>query len=467
MCYSGTRRWPCAERRRAVRTSAALSPFSGSSTGPGSDDAHLHGFWLLVGRLGWLVLTLLIVILNLIMIPRFYAVLQAPCQPAVQCAGIQLTSFDQQLLHQTGLSLGFIAGYQVMLNAVVGLVYTVLGALIFWRRSTDRMALFCAYMLVIFGGASFTSILQDTLWLTSPVWYVLLGGLDALGQISFMVFFLLFPTGSFVPRWTRWLVLGIVLYWVVQSFSNTLSQHPGITPSNLVFIALLLCVVGAQVYRYRRVSTPRERLQTKWVVFGFAVGIIGFVLLLVSANLFLPPAVLQSSVMSTFVADTALYGCLLLVPTSIAIAILRSHLYDIDIIINRTLVYGSLTGILGILYAGLIVGLESLTSIVTGTTSEPIALVISTLVIAALFQPLRGRLQTAIDRRFYRQKYDAQKTLEAFGATLRQEINLEQLSSQLLAAVQETVQPAQVALWLRAPDQATGHPAHLQQVDDR
>jgi hypothetical protein len=227
----------------------------------------------------------------------------------------------------------------------------------------------------------------------------------------------------------------------------------GDTAVNLVFFALLICVVGAQIYRYRRVSTPGERQQTKWVVYGFASGIIGFVLLVGIGNLVLPPYVLQSAVTGVLVADTALYGFLLLVPISISIAILRSRLYDIDVIINRTLVYGSLTAILGVLYTGLIIGLESLAEVLTGASNRPVVLVISTLAIAALFQPVRRRLQSTIDRRFYRRKFDAQKTLEAFSATLRQETDLEQLQAQLLATIQETMQPEHIALWLRAPDQ--------------
>jgi|SRR5579859_3479366 len=130
----------------------------------------------------------------------------------------------------------------------------------------------------------------------------------------------------------------------------------------------------------------------------------------------------------------------------------RSRLWDIDTIINKALVYGLLTGILGSLYAGLIIGLESLAGLITGPASQqPLVLVISTLAIAALFLPLRRRIQSLIDRRFYRRKYDAEKTLSAFSATLRNEVDLEQIREQLLAVVQEAMQPAHVSLWLRQP----------------
>jgi hypothetical protein len=143
-------------------------------------------------------------------------------------------------------------------------------------------------------------------------------------------------------------------------------------------------------------------------------------------------------------------GLLLFIPISIAFAILRSRLYDIDTLINKALVYGSLTGLLAVVYAALIFGLQALARGLTNQGSN-VAIVISTLAIAALFQPLRRRLQNLIDRRFYRRKYDAVRTLEAFSATLRNEVDLATLSEHLVAVVQETMQPTHVSLWLRQP----------------
>jgi hypothetical protein len=411
-------------------------------------ETRLRGRWLLIARVSWVMLTLFLLVLNVVMTPRYDALLQAHCQPSPQCFAIQLTAHDQQLLYQFGLSLGFLAAYQITVSAVTSLVFFALGGLLFWRKSADRMALFCAFMLVLIGGVV-PNTLHATLAPLSPAWLVLLDTLYVLAESSFLIFFLLFPNGRFVPRWTRWIAPCVVLYWIyVTLFANGNTDQS--SWSSLVFVAFLLCAVGTQVYRYRRVSTSRERQQTRWVVFGFSIGIVGFVLLNYLGNFLLLPALRQSNVLTTTVTDTIIFGFLLLIPISIAIAILRSRLYDIDVVINKTLVYGLLTALLVAIYAGLIIGLQSLLRGIINQNSN-IAIVVSTLVIAALFQPLRHRIQNIIDRRFYRRKYDAAKIVAAFSATLRQEVDLDQLREQLLAVVQETMQLAHVSLWLRPP----------------
>jgi hypothetical protein len=155
----------------------------------------------------------------------------------------------------------------------------------------------------------------------------------------------------------------------------------------------------------------------------------------------------------------------LIVPLSIGIAILRYRLWDVDILINRTLVYGSLTAILGLVYFASVLALQALLSVFTGHFSSepqtPVVIVASTLGIVALFYPLRRRLQTTIDRRFYRSKYDAARTLAAFSASLRDEVDLGQLQEQLLSVVQETMQPVHVSLWLRNTKSSNGRNTRL------
>jgi len=146
-------------------------------------------------------------------------------------------------------------------------------------------------------------------------------------------------------------------------------------------------------------------------------------------------------------------------PISMGIAITRYRLYEIDIIINRTLVYGALTATLALVYFGGVTATQEIFQTLTGQEQQPqLVIVISTLVIAALFNPLRRRIQSFIDRRFYRRKYDARKTIERFSAKLRDETDLDALSDDLVGIVRETMQPEHVSLWLRSPQDRTIHP---------
>jgi hypothetical protein len=276
--------------------------------------------------------------------------------------------------------------------------------------------------------------------------------LTYLGYMTWMLFFYLFPSGRFVPRWTRWLALG----WVL--FSGSWIFTPGGPPSwpPLLFNAAVLVLWGsfpvAQIYRYARVSNPGQRQQTKWVVFGVAVAVAGVLttIFTVGAAIDLRPDEVGRRMLSMLLMD----AFVLLIPLSIGVAVLRSRLFDIDVLINRTLVYGALTAMLVGVYLGGVVLLQGAFRALTGQESQ-LAIVASTLAIAALFQPLRQRIQGFIDRRFYRRKYDAAKTLAEFSSRLRDETDLGTLSEDLVGVVRETVQPAHVSLWLR-PAHGTG-----------
>ncbi len=241
------------------------------------------------------------------------------------------------------------------------------------------------------------------------------------------------------------------MYWGAKNFFslsplNPFTRFPILNA--LTFVGFVGTMVVGQIYRYRRVSSLLQRQQTKWVVFGMSVAIGCYVGLDLLYGVFsLPP----KGPFADLIIFTATYFLMLLIPLSIVFAILRSRLWDIDILINRTLVYGTLTAMLAVVYIGLIITLQFLLRGLISQTSD-IAIVASTLAIAALFNPLRRRIQAFIDRRFFRRKYDAARTLEAFSVTLRNEVDLSQLREQLVAVVQETMQPTHISLWLRPPE---------------
>jgi hypothetical protein len=269
-----------------------------------------------------------------------------------------------------------------------------------------------------------------------------------LGSVCIILIFCLFPNGRFVPRWTRWLAVFSILIAVLPFFVPPAPSTALDTLVGVLWISLVICGLVAQLYRYWHVSTRVERQRTKWVVFTFAFGGI------IAIGLALPEAILPSlryGSLYDIVGNVIPGFCLnLLIALAFGIAILRYRLYDIDILIRRTLIYGTLTVILTVVYVGLVISLQAILRGIISQDSS-VAIVISTLAVAALFQPLRARIQKIIDRHFYRSKYDAAKIIEAFSDTLRHEVDLNTLSERLVAVVEETMQPTVVSLWLRPP----------------
>ena len=202
----------------------------------------------------------------------------------------------------------------------------------------------------------------------------------------------------------------------------------------------LIFVATASLFMRLHYSRGIERQQIKWITYAAVTGISGAILMYTIAE---ATDVLWLKGFGFVLLTIGLVG----IPISMGIAILRYRLFEIDLIINRTLVYGSLTATLALFYFGSVTALQSLFSLLTGQ-GDTLAIVASTLAIAALFNPLRGRIQGFVDRRFYRRKYDAAKTLKAFGARLREETDLEKISDGLVGVVRETMQPSHVSLWL-------------------
>jgi hypothetical protein len=411
----------------------------------------LRGHRLSIARVVWFAVTVLAIAIFVASVPAAYTQFHEVC-PNSGCSGDwRLEAEDVTALEDLGLSLGFYAAYNTTLNVVYTLGFLAVGTFIFLKKPNDWMAVFTSLTLISYGTNYPIELAK-----TYPAWSLPVAFISYLGGASFFIFFYLFPNGRFVPRWTRalaaiWIVYQVPVYFFPASpFSG--NTWPPLLKTSL-WLAFLSTLVVAQVYRYVRVSGPIERDQAKWMVSGLTAVVavvVGFSVVIVPFPTLVEPGV--PGVLYTLVSRTVYYLALLLVPLSIAIAILRYRLWDMDVLINRTLVYGSLTVTLALVYFGGVATTEAIFRALTGQEQQPqVAVIVSTLVIAALFTPLRRRIQGFIDRRFYRRKYDARKTLEAFSAQLREETDLDALSDDLVGVVRETMQPAHVSLWLR-PD---------------
>ena len=375
-------------------------------------------------------------------LPSEFARLQAPCESATSCAWLpRLTGENARQLGELGLSADFFATYFIAIEVAFTAMSFALGSLIFWRKPEDRMALVVSLTLITFGATFFVPFPLLDLPL---LWKLSAETISFVGSALLILFLYLFPDGRFVPRWTRFLVTVCIAAFVPISFfyDSVIFVFENPVVNAVLATGFVGVTVFAQIYRYRWVSDLAQRRQTRWVVFGIVAALGGACALAVLDLVF------PGGVASSLLGSTALFCFAFLIPLSIGVAVLRSRLFDIDVLINRTLVYGCLTMTLALVYLGGVVLLQRTFVFLTGGGSQ-FTVVVSTLAIAALFVPLRRRIQAFIERRFYRRKYDAARTLEAFSARLRDETDLEQLNTELLAVVRTTMQPEHATLWLR------------------
>jgi hypothetical protein len=392
----------------------------------------------------WFIVVALALLIFIFSLPVYVAQLYKICS-GIACGTGQLTPQIVETLQNHGFTIGEYVTINVVLAFIQAFVWFIVSGVLFWRKSNDWMALLVSLMMVLLG----TSTTLNTVAGSFSLWQIPSQLIDFLSYLLLILVMLLFPNGRFVPRWT-WLL--IIVFIPVEGLYNFFPNSPlnnGIW-SSLIWIGIVSCIISAQVYRFIKVSNLIQRQQTKWVVFAIVIGLLVEAVFTLAAIFF--PSLTQSGSLYWLLYNNISTYTLLLLPLSLFIAIVRYRLWDIDNLINRTLVYGSLTFLLALVYFCLIFVLQYLLRGVISQSND-VVIVISTLTIAAIFQPLRKRIQKIIDLRFYRSKYDAAKTLEAFSSTLRNEVDLSTLSEQLLAVVQETMQPEHVSLWLSKPMQ--------------
>ncbi|HET9979230.1 MAG TPA: hypothetical protein VFQ32_02225 [Ktedonobacterales bacterium] len=419
-------------------------------------ELRLTGVPLLLARVGCFIVCAYSLILFAPGLQTTYQQALTICASPDSCLPGQLTSGQAATLHSMGVSVAAYAFFQVAFTLLIALVWFVVALVIIIRASDNWMVLLIAAQAFTQGASgAYNNFLNG-----ASMWAIPSQVLGALNSMLLFAFLAMFPSGQFAPRWLRWFLILALFVAALMSFVQLAFGF-------LYFFVVMSVLIGAQIYRYMRVSTPLQRQQTKWVILAIALVIVGE----------------MGSVLPTFfIADLtrpdSLYFIIMDPMTNILIALcavafafatLRYRLYDVDVIIRRTLVYGSLTLILAGVYVAGVVGVQNIVNTIARSTggeagpASPILIVVTTLLIAAIFQPLRHRIQRFIDRRFYRGKYDARKTLEAFSATLRQEVDLSALTGQLVVVVTETMHPQHVSLWLRDTHDTHGTPKERDQ----
>jgi len=376
-------------------------------------------------------------------IPSEFVMFHTVCQDA--CLGGQVTQAGSRALRDLGLSLDFYAAYAVVHDVVFAAVYVAVAVIIFWRKSDERMALLASFALLTFGTAGLPNTTYALSIEYASLWWPL-SLLDFLGAASFGLFLYHFPDGRFVPGWTRWPVFAWIAwqlpaYWFPSWDSFDLDGWTGWLTIT-VWTAFLGTMIYTQTYRYLRVSGATERQQIKWVVFGISVAALVYFGVAVGLSPFAPAPRTPGMVVNVLIGYTFLYAAMLLVPLSIGFAILRHHLFDINLIINRTLVYGALTASVVALYV-LVVGALGQVLQVSGNL---IVSLIATGLTAVLFQPLRIRLQRGVNHLMYGERDEPYAVLSRLGQRLEATLTPDAMLPTVARTVAEALKLPYVAI---------------------
>jgi hypothetical protein len=370
----------------------------------------------------------------------------------VDCNPMDLSVKDIAVMGAAGGFYRLVSKVALGIMVAANFVYLMAAAIIFLRKSNDWMALLISATLFILGAVGYSPSPEDSL----PGFVFIVELLALPGYILPIILLYLFPDGKFVPRWTRYLVYGLILFILLYSFlwglevlpenSRTTGVVTGVFAISIISGALV--GVFSVIYRYRQAASWQQRQQIKWVAFGFLGAISGVVSYVFFSTVFPVDQPSPARTIAISIAYITVLPLISLFPVCVMIAVLRYRLFEIDRIIRRTLLYSLLTVLLALIYFGSVLLLQTVFRTFTDQDSQ-VAIIFSTLAIAALFNPLRSRLQRFIDRRFYRQRYDAALILANFGESLRNEVDLEALSDRLVAVVGENMQPEHISLWLR------------------
>ncbi|HLH61596.1 MAG TPA: ATP-binding protein [Ktedonobacteraceae bacterium] len=408
-----------------------------------SSDTLLSGGWLIVARVAWGTVVTLVLGLLVVSLPGYLSYLQIICvhQP---CLYQQLTLNSARSLQALGISVEGYTVFTLALTLFAAMVWMVMSGVLVWRRSNDWMALLIAFMLVV-GGAD--NSLYGGYTTSQGQWGVPANLLGFLFSLTLFVVFSLFPSGYFVPRWIRWLIPAFLLNnFLYQFFPNWYAHLPAWADflGLLDFVGSFLLLLLAQIYRYWRVSSVVQRQQTRWILFSITLGIVFFLGWGLLENLI--PS-LNGSLYDPLNAYLNDLGSLLF-PVAFAIAITRYRLWDIDIIINRALVYGSLSACI----VGLYIFVMGYLGALFRTSNNLLISLIATSLVAILFQPLRGWLQRGVNRLFYGRRDEPYTVITRLSQRLEGALAPEAILSTIVETVAQALKLPYAAILLKRED---------------
>jgi signal transduction histidine kinase len=390
-------------------STASTDPSLAAPVRPLPSELRLRGGRLFLARAAWLALAVLTAVLLLGSLPLNFTARSQVCE-AASCDTNQLSPADAAALAAVGLTPRDYAAFSIALDLLVAVAFGASALLIVTRQSDHALALFVSLMLITFGWVTLTGAGQG-LATVAPAWWWPTQLIAYLGDLAIVAFFLVFPTGRVVPRWggallLLWALLQAPAYFLPATSLNLRVANEGLYA--LLFVGGLLAALAAQVYRYRRVSGHTERQQTKWAVLGASAALVGFL----AAGILLPAT---PSVLAVLLLMAVQRLCMLLVPVSLAMALLRYRLWAVDPLVNRALVYAVLTACVAALYVVVVGGLSALFQ----AQGNWLIALLATGLAAAAFEPLRARFQRAINYLMYGERDDPAAVLRRLGQQLQ------------------------------------------------
>jgi signal transduction histidine kinase len=399
-----------------LRVNAPLAPTPPSvAPEPGT---RLRGRPLVLARVAWAIVAVSSIGLFVAGIPAEFALLQIPC-PTPVCTTGQLPPAGLLALQDLGLDPTFYAAYTIAMDVLFAAVYATVAALIFRRKSDDRLGLFVSLALLTFGTATF-GFTMGALISVHPAWEIPVASLHFVGAASFGLFLYVFPDGRFVPHWVGWVALAWISWQLAEHLFPDWVTDPNAWLTlieTVVWFGALGTVIYSQAYRYRRTSSSAQRQQIKWVVYGISTAFAGFLAIDLALSAFAgaPEPAAPGELLAYLIGYTFLsYLVVLLVPVTIGIAMLRYHLFDVDLVINRTLVYGTLTASIVGIYVIVVGGLGTLLQ----ARGNFLISLLAAGSIAVLFAPLRARLQRGVNHLMYGERDEPYKVLSRLGERL-------------------------------------------------